>query len=134
MFSYVFPFIVLLSTALGFPAATKDSRCLNHCSNDGVCVIVENSPQCYCLPEWEGETCDYVREQTDINEEQQDIVIMSRSNLRNSPCSLVPGLCKNSGLCQFADNKYSCACTDEFTGKRCELQSRKLRKFVKSFM
>ena len=122
MIRYWCAFFVLLSVAYGFPAATKDKRCLNYCSNDGVCVIVKDAPQCYCLPEWEGEKCEDVREETSEGEEEE-IIVMGRSNLRNDPCSLVPGLCKR-GLCQIKDNKYFCACPYEYSGKRCELDSR----------
>ncbi len=44
--------------------------------NNVVCFIVENPPQCYYLPEWEGERCDQIQ-QSDTNDETEVVESLS---------------------------------------------------------
>jgi Notch-like protein len=110
--------VVLLSLLLvnGYPSDKNGKQCLNYCSNDGVCLIMDNKAQCYCLPEWEGERCDLPR----INHEMK----FKKTNiqLRNSPCTYVPTLCKNGGVCFFDDQekKLACQCPYPYDGPRCD--------------
>jgi len=111
--------ILLISSIDGYPSDhNSENDCSNYCFNNGICVSPDNIRQCYCLPEWEGERCDSVRESDTIyiDPSQQTI----KYDLRNHPCTLVPNLCANGGLCQFENNSFSCACTHQFYGKRCE--------------
>jgi len=110
----------------GYPSSDNlDDQCLNYCSNDGICVIIKNQPQCYCLPEWEGELCKDPREykliQFDPSQRNQ------MSSARNHPCSLVPPNFCNGGLCQYDGTAFTCACPFDKAGTRCELASRTFR-------
>jgi hypothetical protein len=113
---------LFLSLINGLPSDKYDEQCFNnHCSNSGVCLIVDKIRQCYCLPEWEGEYCHLKRTNHQIKFNQL------RTQLRNTPCSYVPDLCKNSGVCYFDENtkKIACQCPYPYDGTRCDEYSGK---------
>ena len=123
-FSSVF-IISLLPLISGFPSDINEKKCLNYCSNDGVCVIIDENPQCYCLPGWKGNRCDIVRPYNPNEPIKSEP--MSRYQLRVHPCDLVPpNMCLNGGLCTFENNTYSCSCGYQYIGGRCEIPSRML--------
>ena len=107
----------------GYPSNEKPvDACLNYCLNDGICVMGQNTPHCYCLPGWEGTQCATVRVSTPNNIPFEKIV---KSYVRATPCDLAPPtLCLNGGLCQFNNSLYTCACPSAFYGARCEKPSR----------
>ena len=114
---------VFLPLAIAYPS----NKCKNYCLNEAVCVIKQDEPVCYCLPEWEGEQCDLVRQENfSVEEEEQgEGEIMERSSARSPECLLAPpNMCLNRGICRFENNSYSCECQPEFTGKRCKEPSR----------
>ncbi len=118
--------LLLVSLANGKPSNPVATEC--NCANDAVCIKSDNRADCYCLPEWQGERCDIPREykpsKIKINFQN------SRIDARNAPCSLVPNLCTNGGLCQYLNKNYSCACTDAYVGTRCQDLSRTYYYFV----
>ncbi|KAL4713575.1 hypothetical protein ACJJTC_006163 [Scirpophaga incertulas] len=63
--------------------------------NNGVCVNVPGSYQCYCRPGYTGDSC------------EQDI-----DECLSSPC-------KNGGTCHNLENNYECTCMEGFEGKDC---------------
>ncbi|KAL0896197.1 hypothetical protein ABMA27_012140 [Loxostege sticticalis] len=65
--------------------------------NNGVCVNVPGSYQCYCRPGYTGDSC------------EQDI-----DECLSSPC-------KNGGTCQNLENNYECTCMEGFEGKDCSV-------------
>src|SRR5579871_266336 len=114
IFQIYYLWLLIISMINGNLLNSTPKKCLNYCSNDGICVLKDNSPECYCLPEWEGEHCNLPRQF--IPNQGNDFIIMARTNLRASQCSLKPDLCKNGGVCYFKDNKYGCACPDTHYG------------------
>ena len=127
MFLNLCSLILILATAHGFPSENNYKRCLNYCSAGGICVVEEGVPQCHCLPEWSGQRCDQPRA---LKKKTNDAKApLGKSTLRNTACSAVPGLCANGGACQFdpAQQEYSCVCSDDYYGTRCENTSRKFR-------
>src|SRR5690348_1818449 len=94
----IYGFILLIELINVNSLRINDERCLNYCSNDGICLIINNKPECYCLPEWDGERCDIVR-QIKTNYQSKSIKLIHRNYLRNDPCTFVPNLCKNGGVC-----------------------------------
>ena len=94
----------------------------NLCGNRGVCVIDDDSPTCYCLPEWEGERCEFDREYVPNDEEAYEEAKQNKA--RFDECLYVPGLCENGGLCVF-NKTFSCVCPFTHIGARCETVSRK---------
>ncbi|UJR29552.1 hypothetical protein I4U23_010769 [Adineta vaga] len=109
-------FCVFIPLITSYPSNKCPS---SYCSNDAVCVIKENEPICYCLPEWEGERCDLIRQ--DNFDEQLEDEFDERSIIRSPECLLAPpGMCVH-GVCIFNNNNtYSCQCQPEFIGKRCK--------------
>lgn len=115
-----------LSSINGYPSSTNSDQCLNYCLNDGICVLSESSPQCYCLPEWKGEHCNVIRKSNSNKKLISKEYLRTNINLRNHPCSLAPpNMCKNGGQCQYEEKEYSCICPYTHIGKRCEEESRK---------
>jgi len=112
--------ILFISLVNGYPSDINHDQCINYCSNDAVCLTVNNKPQCYCLPEWDGQFCDIIR-QPQTNQNLPQIKQISRNNLRNTPCSYAPDLCKNGGVCYLdgTSNKLACQCPDTYSGPRC---------------
>ena len=116
--------LCLVATIIhGAPSASsKDPACVDHCQNEGVCVVINGLPRCYCLPEWKGDRCGQAREYDPSN--QLNFESARRLSSRVTPCSLAPAdLCLNGGLCQF-NGSYSCACPSTFIGPRCADPSR----------
>jgi len=113
--------ILFISLVNGYPSDINNDRCINYCSNNAVCLTVNNKPQCYCLPEWDGQFCDIIRKQKS-NQNISQIKQMSKNNLRNVPCTYVPDLCKNGGVCYLDDgtNKLACQCKYPYGGTRCD--------------
>jgi len=110
--------MLFLSLVNGYPSDKNGEQCFNYCSNDAVCLTVNNNRQCYCLPEWDGQLCDIPRTDHQIKFTQN-----TRNNLRNTPCTYVPTLCKNGGICYFDEgvtNKVACQCPYPYDGPRCE--------------
>merc|ERR1711972_1123157 len=94
MFVQLILFGIFVCQSLVESYPSNDPRCLNYCSNEnGLCLIENDQPTCYCLPEWEGERCDSIRT---ISEKKP---LMTRIQARNTPCTYVPDLCKNGGVC-----------------------------------
>jgi hypothetical protein len=114
--------LLLVSLANGKPSNPVATEC--NCANDAVCIKSGSRADCYCLPEWQGERCDIPREYkpTKMKINFQN----SRIDARNTPCSFVPTLCKNGGLCRYesSSKKLSCTCPDAYFGPRCEDPSR----------
>jgi hypothetical protein len=113
--------ILFISLINGYPSNTDHDKCVNYCSNDAVCLMVDNNATCYCLPEWEGKFCDIVRQKR-TNKPSISTKQITRNNLRSVPCDYVPTLCKNGGLCYVDDQttKLACQCPYPYDGARCE--------------
>ena len=72
---------------------TCDLNCLH-----GVCVIQSGNPTCICYQGWSGDMCDQTMD----------------TCLLDNPCL-------NGGTCVSGpDARFTCKCTDEFTGFTCE--------------
>ncbi|CAL1298854.1 unnamed protein product [Larinioides sclopetarius] len=72
----------------------------NPCSNDGICIEEEGSPEgyvCECQEGYRGKNCEI---ETDL-------------------CSLIDP-CKNGGTCVGSGNSYECSCPLRFKGTNCE--------------
>ncbi|CAF1532151.1 unnamed protein product [Adineta ricciae] len=116
MFVQLTVFGILLCQNLVQSYPSNDPRCLNYCSNEnGICLIENDQPICYCLPEWEGEHCNLIRKSN------EKVPLMSRIMTRNTPCTFVPDLCKNAGVCYLDETtkKLACKCPYPFDGTRC---------------
>ena len=119
--------IAALLAALSFvhahPSSMNTKECLDYCANNGICVIINDAPRCYCMPEWEGERCDSARRLTVDQEEDQSIMRIARP--RSPECAYVDDdFCKNGGLCRFDKSSFGCTCKPAFIGFYCELPSR----------
>jgi len=118
----IFLFICLVSIINGYPSSIDENTdCSNYCLNDGVCVLINNNRQCYCLPEWEGEICENEREYDPTQMISMENV--RKSSFRLHQCDLVPPNLCNVGFCQFENGSYSCACPKTHVGPRCERES-----------
>ncbi|RVE48441.1 hypothetical protein evm_006877 [Chilo suppressalis] len=73
-----------------------ECRLMPKICNNGVCVNVPGSYQCYCRPGYTGDSC------------EQDI-----DECLSSPC-------KNGGTCLNLENNYECTCMEGFEGKLLE--------------
>jgi hypothetical protein len=116
--------IILLITFIDVNSLSlNNEKCLNHCSNDGVCLVIETKVQCYCLPEWEGERCDKATIKPPSYQLEKNEML--RNNFRNAPCSYVPTLCQNGGVCFLNETskKLACKCPYDWDGARCEERS-----------
>lgn len=113
---------VFICVFLPLVTAYPSSKCQGYCSNDAVCVIEQDEPVCYCLPEWEGERCDLVREENfSVREEE----VMERSSILSPECALAPPKMCGVGVCIFSNKTYSCACPVTHFGPRCQKASRR---------
>ena len=112
--------IVCLLFVVQIESGLIDLKCSKSCSNGGFCLKLTEKEKCYCLPEWEGETCQIA------SEIPQTYGFLSKSQLksapRSSPCDFVPDLCQGRGMCFFNDSisKLSCVCQYPYAGARCE--------------
>ncbi|CAF1093691.1 unnamed protein product [Rotaria sordida] len=109
---------LLISLVNGYPSGINTEQCLNYCFNDAVCLMNNNNPTCYCLPEWEGERCDIVRKV--VQNDPVQFKKINRTILRNDPCSYVPTLCNGKGVCYVDGGKLTCQCQYPFAGTRCD--------------
>ncbi|CAF1365719.1 unnamed protein product [Adineta steineri] len=119
---YIIGYYLFQSSVYGYPSnddANVKQCSKSDCSNNGVCLLMNNIRQCYCYPEWQGEKCNLIREfKKDSNKQVKQI---SRITSRNTPCSYVPDLCKNSGVCYLGDDKkLACQCPYPYDGARCQ--------------
>merc|ERR1719242_588687 len=91
----------------GCPFGFKGQRCeivleqcdTNPCQNDALCFIHDDSYECYCVPDFHGERCQY----------------------KYNDCMLPPlPKCFNGGRCIDGVDQYKCSCTEGYSGKNCE--------------
>jgi hypothetical protein len=111
----LFVFVTLID---GFSSKSVSKQCTNYCSNDGVCLLENASPTCYCLPEWQGNQC-----QSRRPFQSGSSRLTNRIQTRSTPCSFVPDLCKNQGVCYVNVSKLACQCPYPWDGPRCEERS-----------
>ena len=128
------------------PAGTTGSRCEHNlddcwdkpCMNNGTCTDLVNGFRCTCPPGWTGPTCSF-----DVDECQLEAgVCMNGATCVNKiggfECLCPQGYfgqtctrdrddclsnpCMNGGICRDhpGHGHYSCLCSAEFTGSRCE--------------
>jgi hypothetical protein len=97
----------------------RNGKCSDYCSNDAMCAVENGIPQCYCLPEWDGDLCDIPRE---IPTSYQFLEKNSKlkSEFRSSPCDFYPNLCNGKGLCFLNGTKLACTCVYPNAGLRCD--------------
>ncbi|CAF1130864.1 unnamed protein product [Adineta steineri] len=120
---YIIGYYIFESSVNGFPSNEKIELCSNYCSNDGICVVVDEYRQCYCLPEWTGEKCDDIKED-EIYNDIQNTNGKSRAIERSPECAVAPpGMCLNGGLCKFDNGSFACQCPHTYIGKRCQESS-----------
>lgn len=99
--------------------AVIGEKCSKSCLNGGFCLESDGQPQCYCLPEWEGEDC-HLKKDFIPTYKLNSFKTFLRSSYRNSPCSFAPDLCYNGGKCFVNNATLACACDDAWGGSRCE--------------
>uniref|UniRef100_A0AAG5DCS2 EGF-like domain-containing protein n=1 Tax=Anopheles atroparvus TaxID=41427 RepID=A0AAG5DCS2_ANOAO len=68
------------------------------CANQALCLMEEQSPTCYCVPDFHGERCE----------------------LQYDECQLGLERCVNGGTCVDGVDEYFCMCAPNFTGESCE--------------
>ncbi|CAH1781448.1 unnamed protein product [Owenia fusiformis] len=90
----------------------------NPCSNDGICILWEEAPYCFCPPNYTGDLCDdYITAQNDTC----DCLWPSNTG---SGCS--PNPCFNEGQCVQAYGNYKCICPGKSEGDRCHKASKEV--------
>lgn len=105
------------------PSTINKDKCDNYCFNDGVCVLNDGQVQCYCLPEWQGQRCQSIRQDDVLRTIDNEAMV--RVAARSPECLRAPpNMCLNGGLCTFENSSYSCACPVTHIGKRCQDPSR----------
>ena len=127
-------FICFISMVSAFPSSDENNDCSNYCQNDGICVVIKNQRQCYCLPGWTGELCKDPREYKLIQFHPSQRNQMSSA--RNQECAAIPPNFCNGGVCRFNGTKkeFSCVCPYDKIGQRCEIPSRTFRTIQISFI
>ncbi|CAF1306272.1 unnamed protein product [Rotaria sp. Silwood1] len=112
--------IFLISLANGYPSNDINNKCVNYCSNDALCLIINNNPRCYCLPEFDGERCQMIR--TTNRNTRIKFKQITENNPINPLCSYVPDLCHNGGTCDVEESasgpKFICRCPISYDGSR----------------
>lgn len=69
----------------------------NPCQNEAICLLEDDQPVCYCVPDYHGPFCE----------------------LRYDDCESKMAVCENGGYCIDGINNYTCFCPAPFTGATC---------------
>lgn len=70
----------------------------NPCQNGAVCLLEDEHPVCYCVPDYHGALCE----------------------LRYDDCESKFAQCDNGGTCIDGINSFTCSCPPNYSGPMCE--------------
>lgn len=70
----------------------------NPCQNGAVCLLEDDHPVCYCVPDYHGALCE----------------------LRYDDCESKFAQCDNGGTCIDGINSFTCSCPPNYGGPMCE--------------
>lgn len=70
----------------------------NPCQNGAVCLLEDDHPVCYCVPDYHGALCE----------------------LKYDDCESKFAQCDNGGTCIDGINSFTCACLPNYNGSMCE--------------
>lgn len=70
----------------------------NPCQNGAVCLLEDEHPVCYCVPDYHGALCE----------------------LKYDDCESKFARCDNGGTCVDGINNFTCSCPPNFGGPMCE--------------
>lgn len=70
----------------------------NPCQNGAVCLLEDEHPVCYCVPDYHGALCE----------------------LKYDDCESKFAQCDNGGTCIDGINSFTCACLPNYSGSMCE--------------
>lgn len=70
----------------------------NPCQNGAVCLLEDERPVCYCVPDYHGALCE----------------------LRYDDCESKFARCENGGTCIDGINSFACSCPLDYGGPMCE--------------
>jgi len=70
----------------------------NPCQNGAVCLLEDDRPVCYCVPDYHGVLCE----------------------LKYDDCESKFAQCDNGGTCIDGINSFTCSCPSNYSGPMCE--------------
>lgn len=70
----------------------------NPCQNEAVCLLEDEHPVCYCVPDYHGALCE----------------------LKYDDCESKFAQCDNGGTCIDGINSFTCSCLPNYSGPMCE--------------
>lgn len=70
----------------------------NPCQNGAICLLEDEHPVCYCVPDYHGALCE----------------------LKYDDCESKFAQCDNGGTCIDGINSFTCACLPNYSGSMCE--------------
>lgn len=70
----------------------------NPCQNGAICLLEDDRPVCYCVPDYHGALCE----------------------LRYDDCESKFAQCDNGGTCIDGINSFTCSCLSHYGGPMCE--------------
>lgn len=73
----------------------------NPCQNGAVCLLEDERPVCYCVPDYHGVLCE----------------------LKYDDCESKFAHCDNGGTCVDGVNSFTCSCSPGYSGPMCEYES-----------
>lgn len=104
-------------------SASVEKSCEGYCSNNGICIMADNGPKCYCLSQWMGKRCD------DIRKPASNGLFHSFNSAQPSPRGLTPcpadlsSACRNGATCFMVNLEFFvCSCPPGLGGDFCDVE------------
>ncbi|KAM9324581.1 hyaluronan-binding protein 2 [Gastrophryne carolinensis] len=129
----------VFSHSLYYDDGMEDPCSPNPCLNQGTCVATEEGFLCRCTNFFTGMNCERALRPCKKDTCAHGECVLKKYSpyyecrchypYRGVTCSSVEELCKrnpckNGGTCLVNNNKFACACTNNYYGKFCEIESK----------